>query len=38
MENAQKLVCGGEKIADRRNGAHGVNFVVNKKAKVSTDE
>ena len=38
MENAQKLVCGGEKIADRRNGAHGVNFVINKKAKVNDRE
>lgn len=38
MENAQKLVCGGEKIADRRKGAHGVNFVVNRKAKVSDGE
>lgn len=32
MGNAQKLVCGDQKIADRRNGAHGVSFVVNKKA------
>lgn len=32
MGRAQKLTCNGEKIADRRNGAHGVNLVINRKA------
>lgn len=32
MGTAQKAMCGGEKIADRRNGAHGINLVINRKA------
>lgn len=32
MGRAQKLTCNGEKIADRRNGAHGISLVINRKA------
>lgn len=32
MGTAQKAMCGREKIADRRAGAHGVNLVINRKA------
>lgn len=35
MEDAHRLVCGGEKIADRRGNAHGsTNWIVNKKARI----